>query len=140
MKFIHVPEADQAMILRNVQELQCQVIVVTKADRTSAFRQSRSAVTTATVPASSSSCAVATLHDTEELGKEQKANVPQTQKSSEDARSPGASSVADGTETATPRKRKLLTSPKVMSSIPGGTDGGGSDGEASDSSNNECGK
>ena len=70
MKFIQVPEADQAVILRNVQELQCEVIVVTKADKTSAFMQWRSAVTTITIPASSISCVVATVHEAQELRQE----------------------------------------------------------------------
>ena len=89
MKFINVPESDQEMILLNVQKLKCEVIVVTKADRTSAFMQWRCAVTTATVPASSSSCAVATVHDANEHSKEQRANAPEKPKASEDARSPG---------------------------------------------------
>ena len=89
MKFINVLESDQEVILLNVQKLKCEVIVVTKADRTSEFMAWRPAVTTATVPASSSSCAVATIHGAKELRKEQKADAPEEPKASEDTRSPG---------------------------------------------------
>ena len=39
MKCINVPESDQAVILQKVQDLNCEVIVVTKADRTYELRK-----------------------------------------------------------------------------------------------------
>ena len=134
MTFIAVPDSEQQVILENVQKHKCEVIVVSKEDRTSKFEQWRTAAATCTVPASSSSRDDATVPDAQELSKEQNAEAPQKQRASQDARSPGASSVAAGNELAIPRKRKFSSSPKVTSAIPGDMQRADSDGEASDGS------
>ena len=89
MTFIAVPDSDQQVVLENVQKHKCEVIVVSKEDRTSKFEQWRIAAATCTVPASSSSRDDATVQDAQVLSKEQRAEAPQKQKASQDARSPG---------------------------------------------------
>ena len=119
MSFIAVPDSDQQVVLENVQKHKCEVIVVSKEDRTSKFEQWRIAAATCTVPVSSSSRDDATVPDAQELSKEQRAEAPQKQRASQDARSPGASSAAAGNEPATPRRRKFSSSPKVISATRG---------------------
>ena len=51
MKCINVPESDQAVILQAVQDLNCEAIVVTKANRTLELWELREAAAASTVPA-----------------------------------------------------------------------------------------
>ena len=109
MTFLAVPDSDQQVVLKNVQRYKCEVIVVSKEDRTSKFEQWRIATATCTVPASSISRDDAAVRGSQVLSKQPIAEAPQTQKASPDARRPGASSAAVATGIAIPRKRKFFS-------------------------------
>ena len=72
MKCINVPESDQAVILQAVQDLNCEVIVVTKADRTLELWELREAAAASTVPTSRSSRDDAAARGPEVLSKQPK--------------------------------------------------------------------
>ena len=132
MTFLVVPDSDQQVVLKNVQKYKCEVIVVSKEDRTSKFEQWRIASATCTVPASSSSRDDAAVRGSQVLSKQPSAEAPQTPKASPDARSPGASSAAAGTEIAIPRERKFFSVSQGMFVIGSDSQSGDSDAEALD--------